>query len=603
MFNELKFFFEVLSPRRRAQLFLLQILSLFAAAGEIVSVAALLPFLRLLADPKKGLKVLGILQEPLLSIPEQYLVLGLGLCFILSVLISSTIRVLTVYSQLTLAALIGAEIGEKVFKAVLHKPFIWHLQNNTSKVIGYISKDVDQVFASVQALLVINVNLLIISFLGIALIVIAPSLMIIIGMLLLAFYLLVFKFTRGRLKSDGEKLTNNYQASLQIIQEGLGGIRDLILDRHHLFFSKQYTKFNRAYRLSVASINISAQAPRFMIEGFSIVLIIGISLYFTMSGQGIENQLPLLGVVVLGCYRLLQPIQICFNALSNIQANRASFKRIQPLFDQTIVDPSTKKQHQLKVYNSPLISPFISLQDVCFRYNAEEPWVIKNFNLDIHEGERLAIVGSTGSGKSTTTDLILGLLKPVKGRILINGQDLHMQEEAISHWYSNVAHVPQSIYLSDSSFVSNIAFGVDSNLIDFEKVVMAARLANIDKLIEDSLFGYQTVVGERGVSLSGGQRQRIGIARAFYKDARLLVLDEATSALDNATELSVMNGIKSLQEKYTVIMIAHRLSTLDMCDRVVYIENGIINGIGTYDELYANNSGFYNIASKGLSAP
>jgi ATP-binding cassette subfamily B protein len=224
---------------------------------------------------------------------------------------------------------------------------------------------------------------------------------------------------------------------------------------------------------------------------------------------------------------------------------------------------------------------------VSFRYSEEGPWVLQDLDLAIQPGERLAFVGTTGSGKSTTSDLILGLLQPSQGQLLVWGQDLHRTPGFVRAWQARVAHVPQQIYLSDASFAANIAFGVEEDRIDLRRVRQAAEQAHIAKLIECSSDGYATLVGERGVRLSGGQRQRIGIARALYKQAQLLVLDEATSALDNSTEAQVMAAIESLDRDITVILIAHRLSTVQSCDRVVLLEQGRIADCGRYDQLPA----------------
>ena len=235
-------------------------------------------------------------------------------------------------------------------------------------------------------------------------------------------------------------------------------------------------------------------------------------------------------------------------------------------------------------------SPHLQLQQLSFRYIPEGPWVLRDLELTIQLGERIAFVGSTGSGKSTTSDLILGFLAPTQGRLLVHGHDLQATPGLVAAWQERVAHVPQSIYLSDGSFAANIAFGVPESQIDQHRVRQAAEQAQIADLIESTSEGYTTVVGERGVRLSGGQRQRIGLARAFYKQAELLVLDEATSALDNRTEAEVMAVIEGLDRKITVIQIAHRLSTVQSCDRIALLENGNIVGLESYKKLLAENA-------------
>ena len=600
-FKSLQPLWQALSPRRRKQLLGLQLLSVVAAAGEVANLGALLPFLRLLSNPSEGLKALGPLAAPLRGLPEQHLLLSLGLGFIAVVITSTFLRVLTIRTQLRLSALITADLGDQVFSAVLQKPFAWHLQHNSSNVLGHLTKDVDQTASSIQGLLVVVVNVSIVVLLGGSLIALAPGVMLVIGALLAGFYVLVFRFTRGALRADGEKLTTSYQRSLQVAQEGLGGIRDVLLDRSQPFFLDAYRICIRTYRLAAAAINTKAQVPRYLIEGFAVILIVGLSLSLAVSGQGIERQLPLLGTLALGAYRLLQPLQQCFTALSSLQANQASLTRLEPFLQAKSALQGLHAENAL-LPQVPAGDPLLQLDQVSFRYSSTGPWVLSDLDLSIRLGERLAFVGSTGSGKSTTSDLILGLLAPSEGRLLVQGVDLHGTPGLVAAWQRRVAHVPQQIYLSDASFASNIAFGVPAEQIDSQRVREAAEQARIAELIESSTEGYDTVVGERGVRLSGGQRQRIGIARALYRQAELLVLDEATSALDNRTEAEVMEAIDSLDRNITVILIAHRLSTVRRCDQIILLDKGSILNVGTYQELCRTSKAFNSFVSPGLNS-
>jgi ABC-type multidrug transport system fused ATPase/permease subunit len=589
---------QALTPRRRKQLLGLQLLGLLAAVGEVANLGALLPFLRLLASPAEGLKALGPLAEPLQNLPQQRLLLSLGLGFMAVVVVSTALRVFAIRSQLRLSALVTADLGERVFAVVLQRPYAWHLRTNSSAVLSYLTQDVNAVFACVQGLLQLGMNALIVLLLAGSLITLAPVVMLVVGALLTAFYWVVFRFTRAQLRSDGAVGLREYQRAMQVAQEGLGGIRDILLDRSQATFVQAYRQSNQRRNLAQAAISIKAQVPRYLIEGFAVVLIVGVALTLALQGQSIERQLPLLGTLALGAYRLLQPLQQCFGAVSSLQANQVALQRLAPFLVSQATPVRAIDPEALPVATRS-DQPLLELRGVSFRYSAEGPWVLRDLDLAIQPGERLAFVGTTGSGKSSTSDMILGLLEPSEGQLLVWGQDLHANPGLVSAWQARVAHVPQQIYLSDASFAANIAFGVAEERIDLHRVRQAAEQARIAELIESSDDGYSTLVGERGVRLSGGQRQRIGIARALYKQAQLLVLDEATSALDNRTEAEVMAAIESLDRQITVILVAHRLSTVERCDRVVLLEQGQIAGCGSYEQLQSHHKTFQELAMAG----
>jgi ATP-binding cassette subfamily B protein len=295
--------------------------------------------------------------------------------------------------------------------------------------------------------------------------------------------------------------------------------------------------------------------------------------------------LPTLGALALGAQRVLPLLQQAYNAWANIVGSQASAKKVLELLDQPIAP------ELLSTVPKPLaFSRDIRFSNVRFRYAADAPWVLEDFNLTIFKGARIGMVGSTGTGKSTALDLLMGLLMPTQGELLVDGEPV--VGERIRAWQNTIAHVPQSIFLADASFSENIAFGVPQNAIDLDRVGQAARRAQIAEFIESGREGYDARVGERGIMLSGGQRQRIGIARALYKQASVLVFDEATSALDNATEQAVMDAIELLDRDLTILIIAHRLSTVRRCDCIVELGGGRVVAQGTYQHLFESSPSF-----------
>lgn len=319
------------------------------------------------------------------------------------------------------------------------------------------------------------------------------------------------------------------------------------------------------------------------------ILIASLAYSLSRQAEGVASALPVLGALALGAQRLLPALQQGYGAWTSIAGNRASLADALELLDQ----PLPAEVHQ------PIPAPLsfrdaIRFDGVRFRYSSDGPWVLDGLNLTIPKGVRIGFVGRTGSGKSTTLDLFMGLLDPTQGRILVDGQPV--TGERLRAWQQTIAHVPQSIYLADTTLAENIAFGVPHEAIDLNRVRRAARQAQIADFIESRAEGYNAFVGERGIRLSGGQRQRIGIARALYKQASVLVFDEATSALDNATEQAVIDAIESFNRDLTIVLIAHRLTTVQRCDIIVEMGHGRMVAQGDYEQLLEQSASFRSMA-------
>lgn len=569
LISQLKNLWTYLNPRRRLQLGLLLILMIFSSVSEMVSLGAIFPFLTALSNPQV------LFNQPKLKTllmflhieTSQELILFLSIGFIVTILFVNTTKLITLYVRVRLAASIGADISSQIYRDTLYQPYSFHIKHNTSDLIQTVTGDTQALTNNILIPLLTFCNdALLAPALIATLVVIDPRIALGTALMLGTAYLIIYRTRQKLLKQNSKVIVESGQKRIKAVQEGIGGIRDVLLNNSQHFFENTYITSERAYKKATSSNLIISQSPRYIIEALAMSAIILLALSLGNNGD-FSQVVPVLGSLVLGAKKLLPTFQEGFFSLAKIQGSRASLSKV-------LVALSRKTDLSLK-NNSLNPLPFdreITLDHICFRYGQDTEWVLQDINLTIAAKTTVAFVGSTGSGKSTIADLILGLLQPQKGKITID--DLLLEGERLYQWQKNIAHVPQSIFLSDGSIAENIAFGVSLNQIDLAQVKKAAQLAQIDHFIETLPAQYDTYVGERGIRLSGGQRQRIGIARALYGDASVIVFDEATSALDNATEKEVMSAIESLSHQFTIILIAHRLSTVEKCDRIFELNKG-----------------------------
>ena len=384
--------------------------------------------------------------------------------------------------------------------------------------------------------------------------------------------------TRKNLSTNSARIASKSDLMVKTLQEGLEGIREVLLNSNQLFYVKLYRDADLIMRQATWRNEMIYSSPRFIMEASGIAIVALFAYFATLQFGGINEFLPILGVFVLGAQKLLPAIQKAYASYSRIKGAAYSLEDVIDLLDQ----PLPKYAN----FSANMPIPFthsIELKNLSFRYSHQSPWVLKNLNFKIPKGSVVGIIGSTGCGKSTIIDLIMGLLPLTNGELTVDG--VPIDNENKREWQANISCVPQDIYLSDGTIKENIAFGLPKEQINFSKVKIAAQKAQIAELIESWDDQFETMVGERGMRLSGGQRQRIGVARALYSESNVLILDEATSALDNETELAVMNSINTFNKDITVIIIAHRLTTLKKCDMILELGNNFQTKIMDYSEI------------------
>ena len=517
---------------------------------------------------------------------RRRLQLGAALLLMLASGVAAAVRLLNLWLNGRLAAAIGSDLSCEAYQRTLYQPYEVHVQRNSSGVISGITTQTLQVVLVMNATLqLITAAVVALGLLGVLLAIdwpVACTAMTVFG----TAYGLLSVTARRQLVANSRLVADASQLQIKVLQEGLGAIRDVLLDGNQATYLAIYRQADLPMRERQAQSTFLGAFPRYALEALGLVLIALLALPLSSQRGGSSALIPLMGTLALGSQRLLPALQQMYGSWALIKARQSAVVDVLAMLQQPIprqfLQPSPPPQ--------PL-SQAVELERLRFRYGPDAPWVLDGIDLEIRRGERIGLIGSTGSGKSTLVDLLMGLLEPTDGRILIDGANLHdpQHPERLAAWRAAIAHVPQTIFLADSSIAENIAFGIPKEQIDLERVRQAAEQAQIASFIESSTDGYDTFVGERGVRLSGGQRQRIGIARALYKQASVIVLDESTSALDTATEDAVMAALEGLSRELTVVIIAHRLSTVQRCDRVIRLAEGRIQAQGLPDQVLIKN--------------
>ncbi len=565
--TDLRRLYGQLSARRRFQMVVLILLMLVGTFAEIATLGAVLPFLALLADPSR-LEKYAAARELFtwLGANQDDMLIWAGLLFAAITGFAAIARLVMLWVGNRFSFGLGCDIGGEVYLRTLYRPYTWHVSRNSSEILAGIHK-VDTVIFNIIGQLVLGVVAVMMSLAIITTLLVidaATALIAVAGFAVL--YGVTTLIARRRLRHNGQIITRNETKRLQAVQEGLGGIRDVLLDATQEVYHYRFTVLDYAMRRAQSTNAMLGEAPRIIVEAAGTVLLVALAYALGHHRGGFAGALPVLGALALGAQKLLPQMQAAYRTWSYVNSSRGQLRDVLELLDGPIPQEHKVRHTPRATAVDPQL-PLIALRDIVFRYNAGGPNALNGITLDIPRGARLGIVGPTGSGKSTLIDLIMALLPPSEGRIEIDGEVLTADNRL--DWQARIAHVPQTIFLSDTSIAENIALGVPIEEIDLERVGLAAHQAQLAGFIETLPGGYQTLVGERGVRLSGGQRQRIGLARALYKQTDVLVLDEATSALDDATESDVMDAIRKLDDGMTVLIIAHRISTLRTCDWII----------------------------------
>lgn len=553
----------------------------FASVMEVISVGTIYPFLGVLTAPDRVF--VHSATQPFIRIlaleNAQQLLLPITLAFCAAVLAAGSVRLVLQYAMTRFSFAVGADLSIDVYRRTLYQPYAVHISRNSSEVIsGIVGKTAMMIGSVLVPLLTLISSAILLTGILLALFAVDPVIAMVAGVGFGTIYWIIIRATRCSLQKNSECIARESTQVIKSLQEGLGGIRDVLIDGTQNAYCNIYLNADRPLRRAQGNNSFASASPRYVIETLGMIMIATLAYGMSRREGGVSTAIPVLGALALGAQRLLPILQQGYSALAIIRGAEASLRDTLGLLAQPL--PSYAGE--------PAVSPIpfeteISIQNIGFRYFPGAPWVFRGVSLTLAKGKRIGFMGATGSGKSTLLDIVMGLLQPSEGVLAIDGQPITAHNYRA--WQAHIAHVPQSIYLADSTIEENIAFGRPKKEIDFARVQKAARQAQIADMIESWPEQYQTFVGERGIRLSGGQRQRIGIARALYKQADVIILDEATSALDYETESAVMEAIEGLGHDLTILIIAHRLTTLKNCDLIVDLGKGGVQRVGQYCDL------------------
>lgn len=551
-----------------------------SAVCEMMSIGMVIPFITAITSPE--LIFANTYMKPIIELflidSEIELTIFLTTLFCITSILAASIRLVTLWFQTRFCYSLGADLSTQLYKNSLYQPYTVHVARNSSEFISTIVNKTFQStsFAILPLLNVLSSSLLLIGIVAM-LLAVQPLVAISVFTLFGALYGAVILLTRSRLDMDSERISFEQDEVVKKLQEGFGSIRDILIGNTQEVYLHSYASSFKTLQDAWANVEIIRSTPRFVIEALGIVSIALLALYLSSLPEGLIGALPVLAAMAIGAQRLLPILQLIYASLSSLRAGFKSLVDILELLGEPSQEKIIKGNHKLIPFNNN-----VQLENLSFKYDSQSSLILRNVNIDISKGDMVGIIGTTGSGKSTLIDIIMGLLKPVDGSFLVDGKVI--DENNRFGWQSLIAHVPQSIFLTDASITENIALGTPIEKIDFEHVMHVAQQAQIHEAIMSWNKQYDTVVGERGVRISGGQRQRIAIARALYKKASVIIFDEATSALDSKTESSVMDSITNLSKDLTIIIVAHRLSTLRDCSNIIELDGGKILRQGVYND-------------------
>ncbi len=579
----------LLTPHEHKIAILVMIMTSIMSLLEMIGVASILPFMAVVSNPDV-IQTNTILNE-IFQISNKFgvennqqFLFALGIFVFLLLVFSLSFKALTSYVQLRFVNMRQYSISKRIVESYLRQPYSWFLSRNSAELGTTILSEVSRIVGGgLNPLMgLISASMMAISLI-ILLFLTDFKLAMIVGFSISGAFGLIFYFSQSFVRHKGQESLRANQLRFKAISEVFGAAKEVKVGGLEQNYLKRFSKPSLIFARNQSFIGILNQLPRFFLEAFAFGGIMLIILYLIKKTGSFNSSIPIISLYVFAGYRLMPAIQKIYTSINTMSYVGPSLNSLY--FDLKNLENLDKQQFSNENFT---FNRLIKLKDICYNYPGTSRTAIKDINIEIEAKTTVGIVGKTGSGKTTIVDLVLGLLEAQKGILEIDDQIL--TKNNYRAWQRSIGYVPQQIYLADDTISANIAFGVNKKDINEEVVKKVSKIANLHEFISNELpEQYQSIIGERGIKLSGGQRQRIGIARALYHNPQLLILDEATSSLDNDTEKAVMDAIDNLSNNKTIIIIAHRLSTVKKCDKIFLIEKGVLKKQGKFEELYTDN--------------
>jgi ABC-type multidrug transport system fused ATPase/permease subunit len=594
--NLLSDIWSVLSARQRRWVVWAQFLSILMACSTVTGIASIAPFFAVLGDPQL-IGHPGPLHWLYLHFgfsSRRSFEIALGLGFMTVVLAANLVNIMGSFAMIRLSYWISTDLQSTLFEEYLTRPYVFHARTHSAVLLNKIIHETNRVSNDIlQSIFSLVTNIATAVFIIISVMLLNPAIAAAMMIALAGGYVLIYLAVRNLLYRAGQIQSHFLIEQTKTVNESLGAIKEILVLRIQNFFRDNFERSSQAVARGAAHAQLVYQNPRHVMECVTVAGLVLVALLASSREDGIGPWLGQLTFLGFAAYRLMPTLQQAFTSVVRIRAERAGFASIAPdlrlartrEYVHGATDASWQDRPQREIH----------LKEVSFRYEPDRPPAASGVTMTIPARAAVGFVGANGSGKTTLVDLIAGLLVPETGQIEVDG--IALDETNRAAWQSRIAYVPQSVYLLDKSIAQNVALGISGAAIDHERLLKAAQLAQLDEFVATLPGGYDHMIGERGMRLSGGQRQRIGIARALYKNASVLILDEATNALDGLTEQELMATILRLRGRYTIILIAHRLSSVRTCDVIFEVDHGKITGGGTYAELLGNSETFRRLVN------